>query len=51
MENLKDSEININIDQVMDQLLAEGIDKFIKPFTSLINTFDETVKKLAPISG
>lgn len=51
MENLKDSEININIDQVMDQLLAEGIDKFIKPFTSLINSLEEKVKKLAPISG
>ena len=51
MENLKDSEININIDQVMDQLLAEGIDKFIKPFTSLINSLEEKVKKLAPSSG
>ena len=51
MESLKDPEININIDQVMDELLAEGIDKFIKPFTSLINSLEEKVKKLAPISG
>ncbi|MCL2932462.1 MAG: transaldolase [Trichodesmium sp. MAG_R03] len=51
MESLKDPEVNINIDQVMEQLLAEGIDKFIKPFTSLINSLEEKVKKLAPISG
>ncbi len=51
MASLKDPEININIDQVMDELLAEGIDKFIKPFTSLINSLEEKVKKLAPVSG
>ena len=51
IESLKDPEVNINIDQVMEQLLAEGIDKFIKPFTSLINSLEEKVKKLAPISG
>ncbi|MGD1804391.1 transaldolase [Dapis sp. BLCC M126] len=51
IESLKDTEININIDQVMDELLAEGIDKFIKPFTSLINSLEEKVKKLAPVSG
>ncbi len=51
MESLKDPEININIDQVMDELLAEGIDKFIKPFSSLINSLEEKVKKLAPVSG
>ncbi|MGD1712206.1 transaldolase [Dapis sp. BLCC M172] len=51
IESLKDPEININIDQVMDELLAEGIDKFIKPFTSLINSLEEKVKKLAPVSS
>ncbi|NEP77530.1 MAG: transaldolase [Okeania sp. SIO3B3] len=51
IESLKDPDININIDQVMDELLAEGIDKFIKPFTSLINSLEEKVKKLAPVSG
>lgn len=49
MENLKDPDININIDQVMEQLLVEGIDKFIKPFTSLINSLEEKVKKLTPV--
>ena len=49
--SLKDPDVDINIDQVMDELLAEGIDKFIKPFTSLINSLEEKVKKLAPVSG
>lgn len=51
IESLKDTDININIDQVMDELLAEGIDKFIKPFSSLINSLEEKVKKLAPVSS
>ncbi|NEP38577.1 MAG: transaldolase, partial [Okeania sp. SIO2H7] len=51
IESLKDPDININIDQVMDELLAEGIDKFIKPFSSLINSLEEKVKKLAPVSS
>ncbi|NET27093.1 transaldolase [Okeania sp. SIO1I7] len=51
IESLKDPDINININQVMDELLAEGIDKFIKPFSSLINSLEEKVKKLAPVSG
>ncbi|MGK7920208.1 MAG: transaldolase family protein [Trichodesmium sp.] len=49
--SLKEPDVDINIDQVMDELLAEGINKFIKPFTSLINSLEEKVKKLAPISG
>lgn len=51
IESLKDPDINIKIDQVMDELLAEGIDKFIKPFSSLINSLEEKVKKLAPVSS
>lgn len=51
MASLKDADVDININQVMDELLAEGIDKFIKPFTSLINSLEEKVKKLAPVSG
>ena len=51
IESLKDPDIDININQVMDELLAEGIDKFIKPFSSLINSLEEKVKKLAPVSG
>ncbi|MGB3510368.1 MAG: hypothetical protein WBA93_14255 [Microcoleaceae cyanobacterium] len=31
-------------------ILAEGIDKFIKPCTLLINSLEEKVKKLAPVS-
>ncbi|MEB3342991.1 transaldolase [Okeania sp.] len=51
IESLKDPDIDINIDQVMEQLLGEGIDKFVKPFTSLINSLEEKVKKLAPVSN
>jgi transaldolase len=50
IDNLKDSDIDINLDQVMDELLAEGIDKFVKPFTSLMNSLEEKVQKLSPVS-
>ncbi|MHC5598398.1 MAG: transaldolase [Nostoc sp.] len=49
IENLKDPDINIDIDGVMDELLAEGIDKFIQPFQSLMNSLEEKIKVLSPV--
>lgn len=49
IESLKDPDININLDEVMDELLADGIDKFVTPYQSLINSLEEKVKKLAPV--
>ena len=49
IENLKDPDININLDEVMDELLTEGIDKFIKPFQSLISSLEDKVKHLSPV--
>lgn len=49
IERLTDSEINIDLDQVMDQLLVEGIDKFVKPFTSLMSSLEEKVKQLSTV--
>jgi len=49
IESLKDPDINIDLDQVMDELLTEGIDKFIKPFESLISSLEDKVKQLSPV--
>ncbi|MDZ7962875.1 MAG: transaldolase [Aulosira sp. DedQUE10] len=49
IESLKDPDINIDIDTVMDELLVEGIDKFVKPFQSLMNSLEEKVKLLSPV--
>jgi len=49
LESLKNPDININLDQVMDELLVEGIDKFVKPFQSLMESLEEKVSKLAPV--
>ncbi|RCJ28167.1 transaldolase [Nostoc sp. ATCC 43529] len=49
IENLKDPDININLDTVMDELLTEGIDKFIQPFQSLMNSLEEKIKVLSPV--
>jgi len=49
IENLKDPDINIHIDVVMDELLVEGIDKFVQPFQSLMNSLEEKVKLLSPV--
>ena len=38
----------IDIDQMMDELLAEGIEKFIKPFESLMESLTLKVKQLTP---
>ncbi|MEM9924360.1 MAG: transaldolase family protein, partial [Cyanobacteria bacterium P01_D01_bin.50] len=49
IESLKDPDINIDLDSVMDELLAEGIDKFIKPFQFLISSLEDKVKQLSPV--
>ncbi|HEY9691353.1 MAG TPA: transaldolase [Oculatellaceae cyanobacterium] len=49
IESLKDPDININLDEVMDELLSEGIDKFVQPFQSLMSSLEEKVKKLATV--
>ena len=41
-------EIGINLDQVMDELLEEGIDKFVKPFDKLMDSLITKVKQLSP---
>ena len=45
--SLQDSDINIDLKGVMDELLEEGIDKFIQPFDSLQQTLEDKVKQLA----
>jgi transaldolase len=47
--NLKDPDIKINLDAVMDELLVDGIDKFVKPFDSLMKSLDGKVKALTPV--
>lgn len=49
MENLKDPDIDIDINQVMDELLSEGIEKFVQPFQSLMDSLETKVKQLEPV--
>jgi transaldolase len=46
--NLKDPDINIDLELVMAELLLDGIDKFIKPFDSLTKSLEEKIKALTP---
>lgn len=41
-------ELGIDLDQVMDELLEEGIDKFVKPFDTLMESLVTKVKQLSP---
>ena len=45
--SLQDPDINIDLKSVMEELLEEGIDKFIQPFDSLQQTLENKVKQLA----
>lgn len=49
MESLKDPDVNIDLEQVMKELLEEGIDKFVQPFDSLIQSLENKVKQLSPV--
>jgi transaldolase len=48
--SLQDPDIDIQLDQVMAELLTDGIEKFIQPFDSLIQTLQEKVDHLAPVA-
>ena len=47
--SLKDPNINIDLDKVMAKLLEEGIDKFVKPFDSLMASLESKVKQLQKV--
>jgi transaldolase len=47
--SLKDPDVNIDLDSVMSELLIDGIDKFVKPFDSLMKSLDGKVKALMPV--
>ncbi|WP_309734296.1 transaldolase [Chamaesiphon sp. OTE_75_metabat_556] len=47
--SLKDPDVNIDLDSVMGELLIDGIDKFVKPFESLMKSLDGKVKALMPV--
>ncbi len=47
--SLKDPDVNIDLDSVMDELLIDGIDKFVNPFDSLMKSLDGKVKALMPV--
>jgi len=49
IHSLATPDIDINLDQVMAELLDEGIDKFVQPFTSLLQSLEEKVKRLAAV--
>jgi transaldolase len=49
IESLSDPDVNIDINEVMDELLTEGIDKFVKPFESLMSSLEGKVKQLAAV--
>lgn len=49
IDTLKDEAVGIELDTVMDELLEEGIDKFIKPFESLMSSLESKVEQLAAV--
>jgi len=47
INSLSDPDIEINLDEVMNDLLEDGIEKFVQPYNSLLQTIDERVRQLA----
>jgi transaldolase len=50
INSLQDPDIDINLAEVMEELLLEGIDKFVQPFDALMSSLQEKVDKLATVS-
>jgi transaldolase len=49
MAQLADPDVNISLDQVMEELLADGIEKFVQPFNSLMQALQTKVDHLAAV--
>ncbi len=49
INSLKDPDVDINLAEVMQELLVDGIDKFIKPFESLMSSLQEKIDRLATV--
>lgn len=49
IQSLKDPNIDIDLDAVMKELLIEGIDKFVEPFQSLMNSLERKIKVLSAV--
>jgi len=48
IDSLRDPDVFINLDEVMAELLDEGIEKFVKPFDSLMASLEGKIKVLSP---
>jgi transaldolase len=46
---LQDPQVGINLDEVMDELLVDGIDKFIQPFDTLMQAIADKGKQLVAV--
>lgn len=49
INNLKDPNIDIDLEQVMNEVTKDGIDKFIKPYQAIIQSLEGKVKQLASV--
>ncbi|HBB33303.1 MAG TPA: transaldolase [Cyanobacteria bacterium UBA8803] len=49
LENLKEPDIDINLEEVMDELLEDGIQKFVDPYKSLMSSLEDKVQHLATV--
>ncbi len=50
IESLKAPDVDIDLDQVMDELLTDGIEKFVQPFEALMQSLQEKVNRLSPVA-
>jgi transaldolase len=46
LESLADEDIDIDLDSVMNELLEEGIQKFVQPYDSLLQSLESQMKQL-----
>jgi len=47
IDTLQEPDVQIDLDRVMDELLQEGIDKFVQPFELLMKSIEDKVNQLA----
>ncbi len=49
LASLQDSDVNIDLSQVTNELLEEGLEKFVQPYDSLMQSLEDKIKQLSPV--
>jgi transaldolase len=49
IDSLDDADVDIDLDTVMEELMTDGIDKFVQPFNALMQSLEDKMQRLVAV--